>query len=61
MYCFLALFFMGRHNQQWTKAKLKRYVKEGRGQGSGKHYKPWNTIRDYPSKGRVSRAPGCVL
>lgn len=49
---------MGRRKQDWTKAKFERYVKEGRGQGSGKSYKPWITIQDFPSKGRVSRTPG---
>ena len=49
---------MGRRKQDWTKAKFERYLKEGRGQGSGKDYKPWITIQDFPSKGRVSRTPG---
>lgn len=49
---------MGRRKRDWTKAKFERYVKEGRGKGSGKTYKPWITIQDFPSKGRVSRSPG---
>lgn len=34
-----------------------RRFKEGRGQGYGKHYKPFLTVRDVPSKGRVHRRP----
>ncbi|MDJ0691610.1 MAG: TnsA endonuclease N-terminal domain-containing protein [Xenococcaceae cyanobacterium MO_188.B32] len=49
---------MARSKSDWTQAKFERYVKEGRGKGSGKHYKPWITIQDFPSKGRVSRSPG---
>jgi len=36
---------------------LKRLEKEKRGQGVGKHYKPFLTVRDVPSKGRVHRRP----
>lgn len=38
-------------------AILKRLQKEKRGQGIGKHYKPFLTVRDVPSKGRVHRRP----
>jgi len=36
---------------------LKRLVEEKRGQGVGKYYKPFLTVRDVPSKGRVHRRP----
>ena len=49
---------MARRKSDWTEAKFERYEKEGRGKGSGKNYKPWITIQDFPSKGRVSRSPG---
>ncbi len=49
---------MARTKQEWTKAKFERYMKENRGQGSGKNYQPWIKIQDFPSKGRVSRPPG---
>lgn len=49
---------MARIKQEFTQAKLERYMKEGRGQGRGKNYHPWNKIQDFPSKGRVSRPPG---
>jgi hypothetical protein len=34
-----------------------RRFKEGRGQGYGKDYKPFLTVRDVPSNGRVHRRP----
>lgn len=49
---------MARSKQDWTQAKFEHYLKEGRGQGSGKGYQPWIKIQDFPSKGRVSRPPG---
>lgn len=49
---------MARSKSDWTQAKFERYVSEGRGKGSRKNYKPWITIQDFPSKGRVSRSPG---
>ncbi len=49
---------MARSRYDWTQAKFERYVKEGRGKGRGKDYKPWITIQDFPSVGRASRAPG---
>jgi len=50
---------MGRQGQEWTQAKFERYLQEGRGEGSGKDYKPWHRVREVPSKGRSSRPPGC--
>ena len=38
-------------------AILKRLQKEKRGQGHGIDYKPFLTVRDVPSKGRVHRRP----
>jgi len=38
-------------------AIVKRLQKEKRGQGFGKDYKPFLTVRDVPSKGRVHRRP----
>ncbi|MBS3026948.1 MAG: TnsA endonuclease C-terminal domain-containing protein [Dolichospermum sp. DET50] len=49
---------MGRSRRDWTQDKFERYIKEGRGQGSGSNYQPWIKIQDFPSKGRVSRPPG---
>ncbi|MFY3791696.1 TnsA endonuclease C-terminal domain-containing protein [Ureibacillus sp. MALMAid1270] len=49
---------MTKRNQSWNENKYNRFVKEGRGQGAGKEYKPWLTIQDFPSMGRVSRILG---
>lgn len=37
---------------------IEKLIKEGRGQGRGSDYKPWITIQDVPSLGRVSRIRG---
>lgn len=49
---------MGKFRYSWDEAKIKRYIKEGRGQGRGKEYNPWLTVQDVPSQGRVIRVPG---
>ncbi|NLK96562.1 MAG: heteromeric transposase endonuclease subunit TnsA [Epulopiscium sp.] len=49
---------MAKRNLDWTEEKYQRFLKEGRGQGEGKEYKPWLTIQDFPSQGRVSRVFG---
>ncbi|MFT8347330.1 TnsA endonuclease C-terminal domain-containing protein [Clostridium saccharoperbutylacetonicum] len=49
---------MTKRNLDWTPEKFKRFLKEGRGKGEGKEYKPWLTIQDMPSLGRVSRILG---
>jgi len=53
--------FLSPHPQEITKllqpAILRRLQKEKRGQGFGKDYKPFLTVRDVPSKGRVHRRP----
>ena len=36
----------------------EKLIKEGRGQGLGKEYKPWIRIQDFPSLGRVTRIKG---
>ena len=41
-----------------TEHQQKRWIKEGRGQGNLKDYKPWITIRDVSSKGRSHRVFG---
>lgn len=42
----------------WTEAKFNRYIKEGRGQGTGKYYLPWLKTYNVPSHGRRARNPG---
>lgn len=52
------VFLLSKRRLGWNENKFKNYLKEGRGQGIGKDYKPWITIQDFPSKGRSSRTPG---
>lgn len=44
----------------YTEAWIKRRIAEGRGQGEGRHYKPWIQIRrhDFSSRGRSHICPG---
>jgi hypothetical protein len=47
--------------REWTLSKLEKWIREGRGQGSQENYKPWLTIQDVPSIGRVSREQGITV
>ena len=38
-----------------SEAKNNKWIKEGRGSGQHAEYKPWITVRDLPSDGRVHR------
>ena len=49
---------MSKRNNTWSKQKLERYLREGRGQGVKENYKPWLTVQDFPSTGRASRILG---
>lgn len=49
---------MAKRNIGWSKSKRERFLKEGRGQGVGKDYKPWLTVQDFPSMGRATRIFG---
>ena len=46
---------MAKHKLNWNEEKYNRFIKEGKGQGIGKEYKPWIDIQSFPSAGRVSR------
>ncbi len=47
--------------QYWnSETKNARWIKDGRGQGLGKEYKPWLTVRDVPSEGRSHRIFGHI-
>ncbi|WP_375495497.1 hypothetical protein [uncultured Nostoc sp.] len=46
---------MARGRQEWTQAKFERYIKEGRGQGSGEKYKPWITFTTANARIRLKR------
>lgn len=41
-----------------SEALFQKWIKEGRGQGRQQDYKPWLTVRDVPSEGRVHRIFG---
>ncbi|WP_020405485.1 heteromeric transposase endonuclease subunit TnsA [Hahella ganghwensis] len=49
---------MGRKKYWNSEAKNARWIKEGRGQGVGRDYKPWLTVRDVASQGRSHRIFG---
>ncbi len=49
---------MSRSKYDWNQAKFERFVKEGRGEGHGKNYKPWIKTQEVPSLGRRSRIVG---
>ncbi|KID55524.1 transcriptional antiterminator [Pseudoalteromonas luteoviolacea] len=41
-----------------TEAQYRKWIKEGRGSGEYREYKPWLTVYDSPSDGRVHRVFG---
>lgn len=49
---------MPTNKYKWTEAKFNRYIKEGRGQGTGKEFLPWLMTYNVPSDGRRARDPG---
>jgi hypothetical protein len=49
---------MAKYSRNWNENVYRRYIREGRGQGVGAAYKPWLTVRDFPSLGVVSRVKG---
>lgn len=49
---------MAKRKREFTDAKIERFIKEGRGQGTGKDYLPWLRIQDVPSEGRATRGVG---
>lgn len=46
---------MAKRNRSTTEKKQEKWMKDGRGIGIGKEYKPWLTIQDVPSTGRATR------
>jgi len=49
---------MSKRTRIWNEAKYRKYLAEGRGQGEHEEYMPWVQIRNFPSKGIVSRVKG---
>ncbi|MHB1883241.1 MAG: TnsA endonuclease N-terminal domain-containing protein [Acidithiobacillus sp.] len=39
-------------------SRFQKWIKQGRGSGTGKDYQPWLTVRDLPSAGRSHRVWG---
>jgi len=46
---------MARKRYGFNESRISRFIREGRGKGTGKQYKPWLTVSDVPSLGRVHR------
>ncbi len=46
---------MVKRKNNWSESKIKRYIKEGRGQGELSEYIPWIKIQDFSSKGNATR------
>ena len=44
---------MKRGPQKWTEKVISQFEAEGRGEGELAAYKPWLTVGDVPSRGRV--------
>jgi TnsA endonuclease C terminal./TnsA endonuclease N terminal. len=49
---------LAKRKRGFTNEKYEKWLKETRGMGNGHNYKPWLTIQDVPSIGRVSRLVG---
>lgn len=49
---------MPRFKYELTIEKIEKFKAEGRGLGEYEDYKPWLTVRDFPSLGRSSREAG---
>ena len=49
---------MAKPRAKWSESVYRRYLKEGRGQGTGSTYIPWLTIHSFASLGTVSRILG---
>jgi hypothetical protein len=49
---------MAKRNYSNSEIKVQKWLKEGRGSGQGRDYKPWLTVRDVPSDGRSHRIFG---
>lgn len=49
---------MARRRYPSDEGRIALFHKEGRGTGRGGDYKPWLTVQDVPSSGRVHRVRG---
>lgn len=48
-----------RRKYGFDEKKITRFIREGRGRGAGKEYKPWLLVSDVPSTGREHRVFWC--
>jgi hypothetical protein len=46
---------MARRRYAWTEKRIAKFIREGRGLGTGPSYAPWLTVSDIPSLGRSHR------
>jgi len=49
---------MARKRYALTETRIGNFIRQGRGRGEGKDYKPWLKVSDVPSRGRCHR-PFC--
>ena len=49
---------MAKHRRVWNANVYEKYVREGRGSGSGAGYLPWIRVQDFSSQGVSSRVNG---
>ena len=49
---------MAKHRRVWNQCTHEKYVRDGRGCGSGADYTPWIRVQDFASQGVVSRVKG---
>jgi hypothetical protein len=49
---------MAKHRRTWNEFVYQKYIREGRGQGSGVEYMPWIFVCNFPSRGMASRVKG---
>jgi|ERR1700737_3537495 hypothetical protein len=46
---------MARRRYAWTEKRIAKFMREGRGLGTGASYTPWLNVSDIPSLGRSHR------
>lgn len=49
---------MAKHKRVWNANVHEKYLRDGRGCGSGADYLPWVRVQDFSSRGIVSRVKG---
>ena len=49
---------MTKHRRIWNQSTYEKYMRDGRGSGSGADYLPWIRVQNFASRGVVSRVKG---